>query len=95
MDLDDLTGTTASGLHLATMGGLWQAITFGFAGVRPGRDALVVDPRLPPEWGALELRLSFRSSHLRLRIEHGGVELDAGDELELLRRNGRWEVALR
>ena len=32
IDLDDLTGTTASGLHLATMGGLWQALVMGFAG---------------------------------------------------------------
>jgi trehalose/maltose hydrolase-like predicted phosphorylase len=32
IDLDDLTGSTAGGLHLATMGGLWQALAFGFAG---------------------------------------------------------------
>jgi hypothetical protein len=95
MDLDDLTGTTAIGLHIATMGGLWQAITFGFAGVRPGRDALVVDPRLPPEWGAVELRLRYRGSDLRLRIDNEGVELDAGDEVELRRRDERWEVVLR
>ena len=95
IDLDDLTGTTAGGLHLATMGGLWQALTFGFAGVRPRGDTLVVDPMLPPEWGALELRLVFRGSPLRLRIEHDGVELDATDELELLRHDGTWEVVLR
>jgi len=35
LDLDDLTATTAGGLHLATMGGVWQALTMGFAGVRP------------------------------------------------------------
>jgi trehalose/maltose hydrolase-like predicted phosphorylase len=92
IDLDDLTGSTASGLHLATMGGLWQALVFGFAGIRPRGSALTVDPRLPPDWGALELCLSFRRSPLRLRIHRGGVELDAGDELELQRRRGIWEV---
>jgi trehalose/maltose hydrolase-like predicted phosphorylase len=95
IDLDDLTESTASGLHLATMGGLWQALTFGFAGVRPRGDALVVDPRLPAEWGALELRLCFRGSPLRLRIDRSGVELDAGDELALRRADGMWEVVLR
>ncbi len=35
MDLDDLSGSTAQGLHLATMGGLWQALAFGFLGLRP------------------------------------------------------------
>lgn len=92
IDLDDLTGSTASGLHLATMGGLWQALVFGFAGVRPSADALVVDPRLPPEWGALELALRFRGSPLRLRIDRRGVELAAGPELTLHTRDHSWEV---
>ncbi len=95
IDLDDLTETTAGGLHLATMGGLWQALTFGFAGVRPRGDALVVEPRLPPEWDALEIRLRFRGSPLRLRIDRSGVELDATDELELLRHDGSSEVVRR
>ena len=50
IDLDDLTGTTAGGLHLATMGGLWQAFAFGFAGLRPRGGVLHLDPRLPPAW---------------------------------------------
>ena len=95
IDLDDLTTSTAGGLHLATMGGLWQALVFGFAGVRPRGGALVVDPRLPPEWGAIELRLRFRGSPLRLHIHRGGVELEAGSELELQRRDSFWEVVFR
>jgi len=95
IDLDDLTRSTASGVHLATMGGVWQALVFGFAGVRPRGDALVVDPRLPPEWGAIELRLRFRGSPLRLRIDRDGVELDAASELDLQRRENHWEVVLR
>ena len=95
IDLDDLTGSTATGVHLATMGGLWQAMVFGFAGVRPRGDALVIDPRLPPEWGALELRLRFRGSPFRLRIDRAGVELDAPEELGLQHRDSFWEVVLR
>ncbi|HEU6446380.1 MAG TPA: glycosyl hydrolase family 65 protein [Gaiellaceae bacterium] len=94
MDLDDLTGTTAGGLHLATMGGLWQALAFGFAGVRPDGDRLVVDPRLPPQWHALELALSFRGRPLRLRLDRRGVEVDS-EELRLRRKNGIWEVVSR
>jgi trehalose/maltose hydrolase-like predicted phosphorylase len=95
IDLDDLTGTTAGGLHLATMGGLWQALTFGFGGVRPRGNGLVVEPMLPPAWEALELRLVFRGSPLGLRIDRNGVELDATDELELVRHDGKWEVVVR
>jgi trehalose/maltose hydrolase-like predicted phosphorylase len=95
IDLDDLTGSTASGLHLATMGGLWQALAFGFAGVSPSGDALVVDPRLPPEWGALELGLRFRGSPFRLRIDRGGVTIDGSSDLMLRRADSLWEVVFK
>jgi trehalose/maltose hydrolase-like predicted phosphorylase len=94
LDLDDLTGSTAGGLHIATMGGLWQALVFGFAGVRPLGDRLAVDPRLPPEWGALELSLRFRGEALRLRIDRDGLSVDS-ERCEIARRNDHWEVALR
>jgi trehalose/maltose hydrolase-like predicted phosphorylase len=95
IDLDDLTGSTAEGVHLATMGGLWQALAFGFAGARPHGKTLRVEPRLPPEWNALELGLRFRGSPLRLRIDRGGVSIDAGPELGLERRDDHWEVQCR
>jgi trehalose/maltose hydrolase-like predicted phosphorylase len=93
IDLDDLTGTTAGGLHLATMGGVWQALVFGFAGIRPRGDALEVDPRLPDEWRALELKLSFRGSSIRLRIERDGVTADADPRVPINIRAGRKGVS--
>ena len=60
MDLDDLTGSTAGGLHLATMGGLWQAMAYGFGGLRPRAGILVIDPVLPAAWSGLALRVQFR-----------------------------------
>jgi trehalose/maltose hydrolase-like predicted phosphorylase len=91
MDLDDLTATTAGGLHLATMGGLWQALAFGFAGIRAFDGRLTIDPRLPPEWAALELGLRFRGEPFRVRIEHDSVRIDS-NVLELRPSNDVWEV---
>jgi trehalose/maltose hydrolase-like predicted phosphorylase len=93
IDLDDLTGTTAGGLHLATMGSLWQALTVGFAGVRPRDGVLVVDPRLPPQWRGLHLRLTFRGCPFTLHIDHRGVELETDGALALHRRTDHWEVS--
>jgi trehalose/maltose hydrolase-like predicted phosphorylase len=108
LDLDDETATTAGGLHLATMGGVWQALVMGFAGVRPDRDALAVDPRLPEAWNGLDLRLRFRGVPLRLRAEHELVTVDAGapvrirageapavtgERLRWTRVNDSWEVS--
>jgi trehalose/maltose hydrolase-like predicted phosphorylase len=107
MDLDDLTGSTAGGLHLATMGGLWQALAFGFAGLRPRAGRLHIDPVLPPSWSALELRVRFCGSrvHLRKERDHLSIHLDrrtavvvgatpftAGPgTLEFRRRDSGWE----
>ncbi len=77
MDLDDLTGSTAGGVHVATMGGLWQALAFGYAGLRPRSGMLHIDPVLPPAWSRLELRLLFRGSRVHLRIEHSHLSIDA------------------
>ena len=54
IDLHDSAGTTADGLHLAALAGLWQAVVLGFAGVRvtnPDDDALVLDPHIPTAMG--------------------------------------------
>jgi trehalose/maltose hydrolase-like predicted phosphorylase len=79
IDLDDLTGVTAGGLHLATMGSVWQALVYGFAGLRPRDGALQVDPRIPPGWDALEIRVVFRGHPLRLRAtwETAHIQADA------------------
>jgi trehalose/maltose hydrolase-like predicted phosphorylase len=69
MDLDDMSGSTAGGLHLATMGGLWQALAFGFAGLRPRAGILHMDPVLPPSWSVLDLRVRFRGSRIHIRAE--------------------------
>ncbi|HLF40542.1 MAG TPA: glycosyl hydrolase family 65 protein [Acidimicrobiia bacterium] len=64
LDLDDLTGTTSAGLHLATMGGLWQALAHGFLGMRPLDGVLHLDPRLPEAWRGLGMRLRFRGARI-------------------------------
>lgn len=73
LDLDDLTGTTASGLHLATMGGVWQALAFGFLGLGAEGAVLRIDPQLPQEWSALGLRMRFRGQSIAVRATHDEV----------------------
>lgn len=68
IDLDDLTGSSALGMHIATMGGLWQAMVVGFAGIRPVDECLGIDPRLPPGWGSLAVRVRFRGSRVLVAI---------------------------
>ncbi|GAA2899181.1 hypothetical protein GCM10010517_64680 [Streptosporangium fragile] len=89
LDLEDLTGTTAAGLHLATFGGVWQALLAGFAGARVRDGTLLLDPRLPTAWEGLGLRFRCLGRRVRLDITREAVDvrtdgplrvrLDAGD----------------
>lgn len=76
IDLDDRSGTTAGGLHLATMGGLWQAVVFGFMGIRPDPEGLRVAPRLPARWSRCSVRLEHRGRPVRITATHDAVEVD-------------------
>jgi trehalose/maltose hydrolase-like predicted phosphorylase/hydroxymethylpyrimidine pyrophosphatase-like HAD family hydrolase len=101
IDVEDLTGTTAGGVHLATMGGVWQALVFGFVGARATARGLDFDPHLPDAWDALELRLMFRGRPVRVRIEQEELEIDADPSLPIsvqgrlgrrfVRRGEGWE----
>ena len=81
VDLDDLTKTTASGVHLATMGGLWQALAFGFLGLKADGSALRIDPHLPQRWSSLSLRFRFRSQRIEIRAEHERVTVSCDSSL--------------
>jgi len=57
VDLENLRGNTADGLHAATAGGAWQAVILGMAGVVLDAGRVDVHPRLPETWKRLKFRL--------------------------------------
>jgi trehalose/maltose hydrolase-like predicted phosphorylase len=70
LDPDDLTGMTGAGLHMANLGGAWQAVATGMAGVRVRAGVMTVDPRLPSAWDGLHLRFRCLGRKVRLDITH-------------------------
>jgi trehalose/maltose hydrolase-like predicted phosphorylase len=69
IDLDDITGTTAGGLHLATMGGVTQAMLHGFLGLRPTDRGMLFDPRVPRVFGRVEQGFRYHGSEVRLTVD--------------------------
>lgn len=55
-DIFDVRGNAGDGIHAASAGGIWQALTFGFAGLRLTKQSYMVKPQLPKHWR----RLSFK-----------------------------------
>ena len=72
LDLDDVKAATADGLHAAALGGCWQAVVFGFAGLSPLAREAAFDPQLPPAWSAVAFSLRFGGQVHRVRITRQG-----------------------
>jgi trehalose/maltose hydrolase-like predicted phosphorylase len=72
-DLVDGRGNADDGIHGASAGGTWQAVVFGFGGLRVTADGWEARPRLPAHW----TRLAFRFFH-RGELHAVDVGNDAG-----------------
>ncbi|WP_447987128.1 glycoside hydrolase family 65 protein [Nitrospira sp. Nam74] len=78
MDLADHMGNAAGGVHMANLGGLWQAAVFGIAGISLRDDGLIIDPHLPTTWNEWSFRLQWRGRKLAIAINRrpGQVTVD-------------------
>ncbi len=70
MDLADVGGNVVDGAHVASTGGVWMSLTYGFAGMRDFDGKLSFDPRLPKAWGRLRFPLRFNGSRLLVDLTH-------------------------
>lgn len=72
LDLSNTMGNSALGIHAACMAGTWQALVFGFLGIRFSEAGPVLDAeaaaRLPLDWRSVELKLWFRGQVFRVRV---------------------------
>lgn len=72
-DIDDVRGNARDGIHAASSGGLWQALAFGFAGLRVEGEGFSVQPHLPKHWQRLAFRFMLRGETHVVDVRNGGV----------------------
>lgn len=60
VDLEDVRGNADEGIHAASTGAVWQAIVFGFGGIRFTDSGPVATPHLPPHWTRLKFKVVWR-----------------------------------
>jgi kojibiose phosphorylase len=64
-DLLDVRGNAGDGIHAASAGGLWEAVVFGFAGLRLTENGLSFSPRFPAHWQRVAFNILYRGEQLR------------------------------
>ena len=72
-------------MHIASTGGVWNALVYGFGGLRDHHGRISFDPRLPAGWAALTFPLRIRGSRLRVRLSAEAIsfEVEEGGAVEL------------
>jgi alpha,alpha-trehalose phosphorylase len=84
MDLADVGGNVKDGCHIASMGGTWMMLAYGFGGLRDEDGTLSFWPRRPPEEQAiLRFPLTYRGQRLEVELgpETVTYELCEGERL--------------
>lgn len=89
VDLDDLHGNAAHGVHMAAMAGSWLALTWGFGGLRVAEGLPSLAPTLPDGWTRYRFGLRWQAARLRVEVEPTGVRYTlAGDAPLRFRHHG-------
>jgi alpha,alpha-trehalose phosphorylase len=95
MDLADVGGNVKDGCHIASMGGTWMMLTYGFGGMRDHNGTLSFWPRRAPEDNAiLRFPLTYRGQLLEVEIGLEKVEYALREGERLVIRHETEEVAL-
>ncbi|NER35957.1 MAG: beta-phosphoglucomutase [Oscillatoria sp. SIO1A7] len=83
VDIEDVRGNANDGIHAASAGALWQAVLFGFGGVRferPTPDAPVqpvANPHLPPKWTRLKFKIQWRGASYDFDLQSQGARMNS------------------
>ncbi len=75
-DLKMNQSNVSEGIHVASLGGSWQAVVNGFGGMRVKDEYLSFKPQLPEYWRDLEFCLNWRGKQLNIRITHKYIRIN-------------------
>jgi alpha,alpha-trehalose phosphorylase len=79
VDLADTHGNASDGVHVASCGGAWSTVAFGFAGLFDAGAALRFTPRLPSRWEGVSFRMRRHGSQLQVDLDATGCTVTVLD----------------
>jgi len=95
MDLADVGGNVKDGCHIASMGGTWMMLTYGFGGMQDNDGTLSFRPRRAPEAnGILRFPIAYRGQLLEIEISRDKVQYGLREGERLVIRHEMEEIEL-
>ena len=85
VDLADLHGNARDGVHVASCGGVWGTVAFGFAGMYETGTSMSFDPKLPERYERITFRAQHHGSRMHIELDADGctVSVTAGDTVPI------------
>jgi alpha,alpha-trehalose phosphorylase len=85
MDLADISGNVKDGLHMASMGGTWMVMVYGYAGMRDYGGRIGFRPRVPKRFLGGRFCLTIRGRLLEVDVDPETVRytMKEGDDLTI------------
>ncbi len=91
VDLADLHGNASDGVHVASTGGVWNALVYGFGGMRDYDGDITFDPRLPADWERLTFRVMLQGTRLEVDLTADAIGFTVlHGEGARVKVRGRW-----
>lgn len=94
VDLGTGVGKSAQGLHMASIGGIWNMIVEGFGGIRVLDGQLRIEPHLPSKWNSLHFEINWHGSLLKIDVYKDTFQVSVlGDAITFINHNEIYHVA--
>ena len=74
-DLKNFHSNTADGIHAASLGGSWQVVINGFAGMRLTEEGLSFNPVLPREVRLIKFKIRYKDYNIIISAQRKAIEV--------------------
>ncbi|EFR95542.1 kojibiose phosphorylase, partial [Listeria ivanovii FSL F6-596] len=86
IDLGPEPHSSDDGLHAASLGAIWLAVIFGFAGIDTSAEILQITPKLPDAWKLVAFEFVWKGEKISFKITSETLEISKATKsvLELI-----------
>ncbi len=86
VDFGENTKNSDAGIHSASIGGIWQALVFGWAGLEYGEDSVIINPILPGSWQGYSFSVVYKGSKIIVTVSENdtNVKRISGDTVKVI-----------
>jgi len=74
LDIVDVAGNSTDGIHAANLGGVWQALIYGYGGLETDR-GIIISPRLPGHIKNIEFRFFYMGDLYEVKASNRKVDI--------------------